>query len=59
MRIDLHKDQFLGCNGIFQEVHAGLLTRIVERFQTLGTNDVLQLVTQRDDGGRTPLDIAW
>jgi hypothetical protein len=31
----------------------------VERFQELGANDILSLVIQRDERGRTPLDLAW
>ena len=58
-KVELRKDLFLSCKGIFVEIYGGLLTRIVERFQELGTNDVLQLVMQRDEGGRTPLDISW
>jgi len=46
-------------SGIFNEVYAGKLTRIVERFAELGANDILSLVIQRDERGRTPLDLAW
>jgi hypothetical protein len=46
-------------SGIFVEVYAGKLTNIVERFQELGANDILALIVQRDEQGRTPLDLAW
>mmetsp|Transcript_10651 Transcript_10651/g.10755 ORF Transcript_10651/g.10755 Transcript_10651/m.10755 type:complete len:85 (+) Transcript_10651:27-281(+) len=58
VKVDLKKDLFLQSSGIFLEVYGGFLTKIVYRFQELGNNDVLQLVSQRDEGGRTPLDIA-
>jgi hypothetical protein len=57
--IGLNYDAFASVSGIFQEVYAGKLTAIVERFQELGANDILSLVIQRDELGRTPLDIAW
>jgi hypothetical protein len=57
--IGLHAEAFSSVSGIFHEVYAGKLTQIVERFQELGANDILSLVVQRDERGRTPLDIAW
>lgn len=48
----------MSLNGIFQEVYEGKLTKIVQRFQSIGANDILQLVIQRDENGRTPLDLA-
>ncbi len=59
MTIGLGYESFAGVAGIFQEVYTGKLTAIVERFQELGANDILSLVVQRDERGRTPLDLAW
>lgn len=57
--IGLGFESFASVSGIFNEVYAGKLTNIVERFQELGGNDILSLVVQRDEKGRTPLDLAW
>jgi len=57
--IGLNFEAFASVSGIFTEVYAGKLTNIVERFQELGGNDILSLVVQRDEKGRTPLDLAW
>jgi hypothetical protein len=57
--IGLGFESFANVSGIFNEVYAGKLTQIVERFQDLGANDILSLVVQRDERGRTPLDLAW
>ncbi len=57
--IGLNFESFANVSGIFTEVYAGKLTNIVERFQELGANDILSLVIQRDERGRTPLDLAW
>jgi hypothetical protein len=57
--IGLNFESFANVNGIFTEVYAGKLTRIVERFQELEGNDILSLVIQKDERGRTPLDLAW
>lgn len=59
MTIGLGFESFASVSGIFREVYAGKLTQIVERFQELGANDILSLVVQRDEKGRTPLDLAW
>ena len=57
--IGLGLESFQSVSGIFLEVYAGKLTNIVERFHELGANDILSLVVQRDERGRTPLDLAW
>jgi hypothetical protein len=57
--IGLGLESFKQVSGIFIEVYAGKLTNIVERFQELGANDILALIVQRDEQGRTPLDLAW
>jgi hypothetical protein len=42
--IGLGFESFANVSGIFNEVYAGKLTQIVERFQELGANDILSLV---------------
>ena len=56
--VGLLKEGFHSCSGLFAPVYSGLLTHIVQRFESIGSNDVLQLVIQRDENGRTPLDLA-
>ena len=46
-------------------VYEGKVTEIAETIQAgsvedeFNQNQVLQLVNQKDNGGRTPIDIAW
>ena len=63
---------FLSSKGIFAHVYTGELTSIVKRFTSRfnqnddsnnkrvvqSQNDILQLLIERDELGRTPLDIA-
>lgn len=61
--IPLRKQLFLAAGGLFPDVYAGRLTHIADLFQQqqgrFPQGEALQLITQRDQGGRTPLDIAW
>ena len=61
--IDLNPKFFQNLQGgIFQLVNAGKLTEIVRRVteggRKMNKNDLLALVLQRDQGGRTPIDLA-
>mmetsp|Transcript_33641 Transcript_33641/g.51884 ORF Transcript_33641/g.51884 Transcript_33641/m.51884 type:complete len:138 (+) Transcript_33641:67-480(+) len=70
--IDLKKVAFSRSKGIFTDVYKGNLTDIVKRFNTKSSqddpsnssnivqsqNDILQLLIERDEQGRSPLDIA-
>jgi len=62
LTITLRPENFVDSAGIFPMVHRGQLTEIVSRFtqrdQELNQNDILQLLVQQDELGRTPLDIA-
>lgn len=62
MPIKLRPEDFARAGGIFQMVHSGQLTQIVQCFtdsgQSLNQNDILQCLVQKDLGGRTPLDVA-
>ena len=57
------KSQFLDCNGLFPIVYSGMITQIAALFQQSSSDfsqgQVLALITQRDNLGRTPIDIAW
>ena len=61
--IPLDKNQFLDCGGLFPIVYAGKITQIAQLFQQSASEfsqgQVLALITQRDNLGRTPIDIAW
>lgn len=63
IKIPLKKGLFLNAGGLFPKVYYGQLTHIADLFQQqqgkFPQGEALQLVTQRDQGGRTPLDIAW
>jgi ankyrin repeat protein len=60
--VALRPEEFAESSGIFPSVANGALTDIVDRFtcrdQPLNKNDILQLLVQQDNLGRTPLDIA-
>lgn len=68
--ITLRADRFKTSHGIFNDVHAGKLTQIVQKFNQnqkdpnnekgliQSKNDILQLLMERDELGRTPFDIA-
>ena len=62
LTITLKPENFMDSAGIFPMVHRGQLTEIVDRFNIRGfelnPNDILQLLVQQDELGRTPLDIA-
>ena len=61
--IPLRKHLFMNSGGLFPSVYAGTITQIAHQFQQqqgkFPQGEALQLITQRDQGGRTPLDIAW
>ena len=71
--IPLRKESFARSQGIFGDVHLGQITSIVKRFNKKASqddpsndskiihsqNDILQLLIERDELGRTPLDVAW
>ena len=61
--IPLSKNQFLDCGGLFPIVYAGKITKIAQIFQQSSSDfsqgQILALITQRDNLGRTPIDIAW
>lgn len=71
--IPLRKECFARSQGIFNDVHLGQITNIVKRFNKKASeedpsndskiiqsqNDILQLLIERDELGRTPLDVAW
>ena len=70
--ITLKKEKFLRSQGIFIDTYQGNLTQIVKRFNTIANsddpsnksgiiqsnNDILNLLNERDESGRTPFDIA-
>ena len=60
--IPLQRNQFMDCGGLFPIVYAGKITEIAQIFQQsseFSQGQVLALITQRDNLGRTPIDIAW
>ena len=60
--VPLYKSEFLDCGGLFPVVYAGKITHIASQFQQsqeISQGQVLALITQRDNLGRTPIDIAW
>lgn len=61
--VALNKNDFLDCGGIFPAVYAGKITNIAGLFQQsseeFSQGQVLALITQRDNQGRSPIDIAW
>ena len=62
MTINLKESSFAKSEGLFPLVYSGQLTQIVNLFndkgQSLDQNDILQLLTQQDEAGRVPLDLA-
>lgn len=60
--INLHPELFMNSGDIYPDVYRGQLTEIVKNFtdsgQSLNQNDILQKIVKKDEGGRTPLDIA-
>jgi len=66
--IPLYKDGISRSKGILVDVYKGNLTSIVKRLNSreydessgsMGKNDVEQLIMEKDDAGRTPIDLAW
>ena len=61
--IPLRKELFLNCGGLFPATYAGKITHIADLFQQqqghFPQGECLKLIYQRDQAGRTPLDIAW
>ena len=69
--IPIQKEAFSSSKGIFVDVYKGNLTDIVKRFNSRGhddpstmtveqsQNEIMQLLLERDNNGRTPLDLAW
>ena len=71
--IYLRKEYFSSSKGIFADVYKGKITEIVKKFNSKANqndpandsgmvqsqNDVLQLLIERDELGRTSFDIAW
>lgn len=63
--IPLSKSLFENAGGLFPSVYAGKITNIASIFLQNNKEDafsqgqVLQLISQRDQGGRTPVDISW
>ena len=61
--IPLNKNFFLNAGGLFPAVYAGKITTIAGTFNAnsdeFSQGQVLQLISQRDQSGRTPIDIAW
>ena len=62
LAITMRPENVESCAGIFPMVTSGQLTEIVNHFsqkdQELNQNDILQMLVQQDELGRTPLDIA-
>ena len=70
--IKLNGDAFSRSKGIFVDTYKGNLTTIVKRFNSKSSeddpsddnkliqsqNDILQLLVERDEQGRTPMDLA-
>ena len=60
--VPLQKNAFMDCGGLFPTVYAGKITEIASLFQQSNSDfsqgQVLALITQRDNLGRTPIDIA-
>lgn len=68
INIPLYKDGISRSKGLFVDVYKGNLTSIVKRLNardfesstgTLSKNDVEQLIQEKDDAGRSPIDLAW
>ena len=69
INIPLYKDGFARSKGLFVDVYKGNLTSIVKRLNSrelrddasgqMSKNDVEQLIQEKDDAGRTPIDLAW
>ena len=61
--VGLGKSDFLDCGGLFPTVFAGKITSIAGLFQQssqeFSQGQVLALITQRDNQGRSPIDVAW
>ena len=61
--IPLRKSQFEYSGGLFPSVYAGKITAIADLFHNkhkeMSQTEILTLINQRDQGGRTPGDIAW
>ena len=61
--IPLHKSYFLNCGGLFPSVYGGKITEIANLFlqgaDTFSQGQMLALISQKDFGGRSPIDIAW
>lgn len=60
--IKMNEKNFAESNGLFPMVREGLLTELVKKFtqsgQPMNPNDILQLLVQKDEGERTPIDLA-
>lgn len=67
IKIPLYKDGISRSKGLFVDVFKGNLTSIVKRLNardfdaggSLSKNDIEQLIQEKDDAGRTPIDLAW
>lgn len=68
INIPLYKDAISRSKGLFVDVYKGNLTNIVKRLNSrefnestgsLGKNEIEQLIMEKDDAGRTPIDLAW
>lgn len=69
INIPLYKDGISRSKGLFVDVYKGNLTSIVKRLNSreiqddasgqMSKNDVEALIQEKDDAGRTPIDLAW
>jgi hypothetical protein len=63
VKITLREEWFMSCGGLFTDTYGGLFTNIADLFQktrgVISQSEMLQMIGQRDQGGRTPLEIAW
>ena len=61
--IPLNKSYFLNSGGLYPSVYAGKITEIASLFlsgsDTFSQGQILALISQKDFGGRSPIDIAW
>jgi hypothetical protein len=67
----LRKTLFSRSQGIFKDVYQGNLTEICKEFNKKSTGEgtdgsisesygnILKLLIERDEAGRTPFDLAW
>ena len=62
IKIPLKPEQFSSNAGLFPDTYAGKITRIADLFQKsrglISQSEMLMLIGQRDQGGRSPLDIS-